>query len=61
MKEEFNLSDKRLAPHKNSETQFKPFYFEDDVKEFIQRLKEERPMQYSFDEWVDKLVGEKLK
>lgn len=40
MKEQFKLSDKRNAPKDNSITRFRPYYDEEDVKEFIRLLKE---------------------
>ena len=64
--EEFNLSKKRIAPHKNSVTIFQAFYPDEDVKEFIRLLKEGMPNQdmgewKSQQEFIDKLAGDKLK
>ena len=64
MKKEFNLSEKRNEFISND----KYFYFEEDVKEFIRRLKEEIENQEYKDnitetldeilEKIDKLAGE---
>jgi hypothetical protein len=70
MKEEFNLSAKEKTKIKGtdwSELEF-TFYLEDDVKEFIRRLKKEfgemlinTSYLWKSAEIIDKLAGEKLK
>ncbi len=51
----FNLSDEII------EHRFEHLLNVVDVKEFIKKLKEERPMGFFMNEWIDKLAGKKLK
>ena len=68
MTEEFNLSKKRIAP-KGDVTQYPPMYYEEDVKEFIKRLKTElfdintyygEIGNYTINKVIDKLAGKQL-
>ena len=82
MKTKFNLSEKRYDYDFNREGEWdiveegKEYYLEEDVKEFIRRLKEAGEendwdilleqgeigdITISFNEWIDKLAGDKLK
>lgn len=80
MTEEFCLSDKAIFPREKSVTQFYPYIYLEDVKEFIRLLKEAGEendwdimleqgdlengdcgdITISFNDWIDKLAGEKL-
>lgn len=61
------LSDKRNAPRENSVTQYTPYYYEEDVKEFIKDVRQllEDTVCCGIDEELvmatfDELAGEKL-
>jgi len=53
---EFNLSEK-IRPIIDSKSN-KKYIFEEDVKEFVRRLKEE--LSHTQDNIIDKLAGDKL-
>lgn len=58
----FNLSEKRITPHKDSVTQFQAFYSEKDVKEFIKLLFEyiEENGTLGIEYEIKYLAGDKL-
>jgi hypothetical protein len=63
MKTKFNLSEKIVESKNVKNTLYLnnvEFICKTDVKEFIKLLKEERPMKYSIEKWIDELAGEKL-